>query len=1096
MAEPKPPRILAIDDEAQVHLTYQNILGTTQSAEVLDSLMEGLLTAVGREEDERGARGQYRLDHADQGEAGYHMVQEALQQQDPYAVVLLDIQMPPGWDGLLTARRIQQLAPLTRIILITAYTHYNYREIQQQIGTDFVLLMKPFEDQRLHTLIDLQIHKWRAASALRSAQQELLAAESDLDAHLTADDEVQSRYGMQMVEAGDPLQLEKARYELILNSVEEGVLIIDRRGTIEYSNPGLERLLGKESSELVGLPLAQLFHNSDAENFYSGKMDRLERAQHFLQEVARDQTPLLTSWVRSALIPVLLVDVHGRVVQSNAAMRGLTGWGKRQLGGNSMDLLLPPEIRGHHGKLVEQFMRSDTARRMGEGEQLFEIMTRGNQRKQVAIGLIPLQLEGEKHVLVLLHDPLETEQWKLFQLTPFGRLFARNQNSELSTRWELQHNNGEAVAVHATGSPLYVEQEGAQKFIGVVLILHSAEGLQFAESQIDHEQAKNSFLSTVSHELRTPLAGVLGTATLLMQQADFPPGHQQMVAEIIEAGQSMLGSVDQMIQYAEIQSGELVVREEPFLLQKLLDGLESRFGLQAEEEGLTLGFRLDPACEASYLGDHPRVEQVLSNLLDNALKFTQEGRVELTVECDVECRLLRFIVEDQGCGIELTDFKRIFHPFEQLDSRLSRIHMGLGLGLYVAQQLSQQLGGILEVDSEPGKGSRFVLTLPCRLSDPLQQKQPVVIPTAVPNRFQGKILLVEDTPEMQLLVQRMLEATGLVVEVANHGEEAVQLGLQNSYDLILMDMQMPIMDGIEATETLRNLGITTPIVALTANTVQANRDRFFEAGCNDFLGKPIDRTLLLRTLANYLTSGGGALHEEEAISIDPELLKTYIERLLTFYHTLEHQLHEQQWSDVLLIAHNLKGSGATFGFVALTELGGALCKAIDEADYVEAGKQGGKLVATLVEILKEHAQVANNERGDEILKLYWSDDLYWTGHERLDREHRELLDFYNQLVDLYLHQHSSVEERIAAADELALRIEQHIEFEEGLDILKSPYRERISREHTVTLTQYDGYLYSRDHNKIIDVLHATHQLLSEHIVEECSYFRDSLTPRR
>ncbi len=957
-------RILAVDDEDYMHDLYRVALDDEKpdsSARALDdliSLYEGEATEEGTGPTDPATSG-YRMDHASQGMEGYQRVLEARQQGDPYAVVLLDIQMPPGWDGVETAQKIRQVDPQVRILLVTAFTYYNYQQIQQKLGTDFALINKPFKGEALTRLVELEVDKWRAARSVEQAQRTLLEAEGELDQHLSRNRKIQSRVSAEVV-ADSELLLQKAQYELILDSIQEGVLVVDRTGGVEYCNPGMGRMLGKAVTDLVGQPLAQLFVEGKGGQTAEPTLGQTGRVQQFLQQVAIEQPPLLQSWIDSSLVAVLRINARGKVVQSNAAMQALSGWTVRQLEGNPIDLL-PPDIREQHAQMMQQFIQQGEARRMGGGSGLFEIHTRTRKIRRVMIGLIPLQYEGERQVVVVLHDPDEQQQWRLFQLTPFGRLFSEDEQTEFSTSMAMHHHNGELIPVHVTGAPLYHCEGDRQQFFGVVLMLHNAASILHAEEQQRLQQAKDRFLSTVSHELRTPLTGIIGNGELL-QQEPLQSQQQQFVQQILHSGQQMLGAVNQMIQYAELNSGELELQQQSFIPQRLLESLVDDLQPRLQEKGVALELVPGPDCDRPALGDMERIRQILSILLDNAIKVTDSGSIRLEGSCDQEQQRLQLRVIDSGCGIALADQERIFLPFEQLDDSLSRSHMGLGLGLYIARELSKRMQGVLQLESTPGRGSQFVLTLPWQQPDTADQ--PVAPIEAVPNRFQGEVLVVEDTPEMQLLVRKILESAGLSVSVANHGEEAVQLGLQYSYDLILMDMQMPIMDGIEATETLRSLGVTTPIVALTANVVQSNRDRFFEAGCNDFLGKPVVRDQLFRTLSNYLLSGGEQVETApQSLEIDPQLRQLFVERVVELQQQLEQALQHTQWKDLRLIAHNLKGSGSSFGFEEVTRLGAEVCNAIDQEQHEQAEVQGGVLNDALVEIIRAEGVVANRERG-------------------------------------------------------------------------------------------------------------------------------------
>ena len=293
------------------------------------------------------------------------------------------------------------------------------------------------------------------------------------------------------------------------------------------------------------------------------------------------------------------------------------------------------------------------------------------------------------------------------------------------------------------------------------------------------------------------------------------------------------------------------------------------FATKAKENGLWL--KLEQQAEPDYQlwGDEQRVTQILLNLLSNALKFTEQGGV--TVRSWIEEEMLCFAVEDTGIGMSDEALGRLFQRFEQADGTISRRFGGTGLGLHISKTLAQMMRGDIEVSSEEGKGSCFVLRLPYEESDLSADPAPcnrVPSRQALSQRFIGEVLVAEDTPELQMLERKVLESMGVTVTLAGNGEEALSLALEREFDLILMDMQMPVMDGLEATQSLRNLGRTTPVVALTANVMQKHRDQFQQAGCDEFLSKPLDKQELQRVVARYLKADQGLKVASESVIAD------------------------------------------------------------------------------------------------------------------------------------------------------------------------------------------------------------------------------------
>jgi CheY-like chemotaxis protein/anti-sigma regulatory factor (Ser/Thr protein kinase) len=284
--------------------------------------------------------------------------------------------------------------------------------------------------------------------------------------------------------------------------------------------------------------------------------------------------------------------------------------------------------------------------------------------------------------------------------------------------------------------------------------------------------------------------------------------------------------------------------------------MELVFVTRASAKGLQFAIEQVGLPQCRILGDLNRIGQILINLLGNALKFTEQGRVTLRIStAQREGReWLHLDVEDQGIGIAPEVQQRLFQPFEQADNSISRRFGGTGLGLHISRSLAELMGGRIEVESREGEGACFTLILPLK-REPRSAQQPqdaAVATESLPLHFEGKVLMAEDTVELQVLIKRIVAGYGPEVTVASNGREAVELWQQGAFDLVLMDMQMPEVDGVEATRQLRALGCKTPIIALTANVMQKHRELFTAAGGDGFLPKPLEREKLQRVLNRYL----------------------------------------------------------------------------------------------------------------------------------------------------------------------------------------------------------------------------------------------------
>ncbi len=384
-------------------------------------------------------------------------------------------------------------------------------------------------------------------------------------------------------------------------------------------------------------------------------------------------------------------------------------------------------------------------------------------------------------------------------------------------------------------------------------------------------EAKSSFLANMSHEIRTPMSSIIGMAHLALK-TELSPKQHDYLAKIQYSSEHLLGIINDILDYSKIEAHKLVIEALDFDLPTMLKDLSSQLFDSAMTQGLEIVFDIDPRLSESLRGDPLRLRQILLNYIDNAIKFTPQGKIivraNLLEETASDC-LVRFEVQDTGIGMSEAEMAQLFQPFQQVDTSITRNYGGTGVGLAICKQLAELMGGEVGVESRLAQGSTFWFT--ARLSRGVGKTVPVqeVLPPVDLSLIQGAaVLLVEDNLFNQQVAREMLEQAGAVVTLANNGQEALACLLKDRFDCVLMDVQMPVMDGLEATRQIRAnpAWSSTRVIGLTANAGKEDQAHCLEAGMNDFVSKPIEPDQLLAVLATWLTPQPGQSQPAHAAS--------------------------------------------------------------------------------------------------------------------------------------------------------------------------------------------------------------------------------------
>lgn len=465
--------------------------------------------------------------------------------------------------------------------------------------------------------------------------------------------------------------------------------------------------------------------------------------------------------------------------------------------------------------------------------------------------------------------------------------------------------------------------------------------------------AKSDFLAMMSHEIRTPLTSIIGFAELLEKTNATQPAQPAQAggdaaAIILRNGQHLLAIINDILDISKIEAGRLPLEQLTFSPAELAESVHAMMASHAHAKGLRFDLAVAYPLPALVVGDPTRWKQILVNLVGNAIKFTELGSVQLAVLYDAAASRLVATVTDTGIGLGAEQQALLFQPFSQADKSVARKYGGTGLGLYLVSQLAARMGGGVTVDSSAGRGAVFEVAIAAPLAPaaawlacapaPSSHALPPQGRDPLAQRLSGHVLLAEDGRDNQTLVCAFLRSLGLTHEVVGDGAAAVQAALAGNFDLVLMDIQMPVMDGVRATEVLRGAGYARPIVALTANIMAEDLQRYAEAGINSTVGKPVNVAEFVQTLERQLGAGAAA----EAVASFEEL-DGYREIQASFQASLEERFEElaasvaqERWGEVANLAHRLRGSAGTFGFPGVTRAASQLETAALQCDRHQA----------------------------------------------------------------------------------------------------------------------------------------------------------------
>jgi PAS domain S-box-containing protein len=555
------------------------------------------------------------------------------------------------------------------------------------------------------------------------------------------------------------------------------------------------------------------------------------------------------------------------------------------------------------------------------------------------------------------------------------------------TRWEGEIVNrrktGELYTEHATISPVLDAQGCIRHYVAVkrdITENKRAEAALIATNQDLEEaieranllaikaetanMAKSDFLANMSHEIRTPMNGVIGMTELLLDSG-LNEEQSEFAQIIMSSASSLLSLLNDILDFSKIEAGRISLEAIDFSLRSMVTAALSTVSVQARDKGLTFTCEIEPEVPDAVCGDPTRVRQVLVNIISNAIKFTEQGSVTVRVECvpGASDIALRFSIQDTGIGIPREKLSILFQKFSQADSSTTRRFGGTGLGLAISKQLVEMMGGDIRVDSEEGRGSTFYFTL--HLQPGSEVKEDEVVVGDVEGKEGARVLVVEDNPTNRIVALGMLKKMGMAAEAVENGSEALEAIALKNYDVVLMDAQMPVMDGYTATRSIRRQEKQRddgkpplPVIAMTAHAMQGDREKCIQEGMSDYIAKPISLETLREVLGRWLPESGTHRGSEESSLIgeirwrpdvllqrlmdDEELLwgvvDTFLEDVPNQVQATANLLEIGNQEGVRTHAHSIKGAAANVGGTDLFEAAATLERQAIEGQLEEGDK--------------------------------------------------------------------------------------------------------------------------------------------------------------
>ncbi len=730
----------------------------------------------------------------------------------------------------------------------------------------------------------------------------------------------------------------------VFENMSEGLVIQGKSGEIQKCNPAALKILGLTEDEITGRtstdPRWQAI-NEDGSAFIGTDHPAMValatgKSQHSIPMGVRNKNNN-TTWISISSTPIFEANIHE----------------PKQVVTTFMDVTQAKNVESvlrEKNKIIfsernrfETFVFALNASAIVAKTDRKGIITYVNDKFCNISGWSREELIGKSHKLINSGTHSKEFFVELWKTISTGKVWV----GEICNR----KKDGSYYWVESTIVPLFDEHEEIAEFIAIRFETTNRKLLEehliaSREMEVRANSAKSEFLSNMSHEIRTPLNGIIGMADLL-KDTKLDGEQSEYTEAIVNSGKTLVDLINDILDLSKIESGKIELEIVETNLDSLIKSIIVPHQINCKSKGIDFQLQL-PQLERNILVDDSRFGQIINNLLSNAIKFTEHGFVKLDIQTeseDPEQVTLSFILKDSGIGISKDNQQKLFKSFNQAESSISKKYGGTGLGLSIVKKLTELMGGTIRLESELGKGSTFTLNFTLKTSalatvssDHLETKRNIF-----DSSLKGNILIAEDNPINQKIIRRMVNDLGCVAQVVENGLIALQTAQSRDFDLILMDCRMPEMDGYEATRAIRQQNKDVPIVAITANASEGEKELCFASGMNDFLSKPITKEKVFNAIEKYLAKGPSAKKQLESkmsqpkvdLAILDELMsmnsedepgffedqkKVFVDHSQELFDNLTQAINKNERKTIADISHSLKGSAANFGAAGLGEV--------------------------------------------------------------------------------------------------------------------------------------------------------------------------------